>query len=147
RFEPAQPQTCADLPGRTCGWHHQRSFAHQRARWNANGKHLPDAAASVGTKQLRNLRRQHGPGGHLMMERGTTMLRNRVLIALSISTIGLLVVANFMIAAGPDTRVADAAMKGDRDQVRSLIKEAVDVNGAHGDGMTALHWAAQKGDA
>jgi ankyrin repeat protein len=38
-------------------------------------------------------------------------------------------------------------MKGDRDGVRSLLKQGVDVGAAHGDGMTALHWAAERGDA
>jgi ankyrin repeat protein len=47
-------------------------------------------------------------------------------------------------AAAP---VADAAMQGDRDAVRALLKQAADVNGAQGDGMTALHWAAMKNDA
>jgi ankyrin repeat protein len=78
---------------------------------------------------------------------GETMLRNRLFVGLSIAIAGLLAIAGFLIAAGPDSRVADAAMKGDRDLVRSLIKEAADVNAAQGDGMTALHWAAQKGDA
>jgi ankyrin repeat protein len=50
-------------------------------------------------------------------------------------------------AATTETRVADAAAKGDKDAVRSLIKQAVDVNAAQGDGMTALHWAALNGDA
>jgi ankyrin repeat protein len=43
--------------------------------------------------------------------------------------------------------VADAAMQGNRDAVRSLLKQAADVNAAQGDGMTALHWAAMKDDA
>jgi ankyrin repeat protein len=43
--------------------------------------------------------------------------------------------------------VADAAQQGDRDGVKSLIKQAADVNAAQGDGMTALHWAAMKNDA
>jgi len=47
-------------------------------------------------------------------------------------------------AAAP---VADAAMKGDTDAVRTLIKDGADVNAAQGDGMTALHWAARRGDA
>jgi ankyrin repeat protein len=42
--------------------------------------------------------------------------------------------------------VADAAMQGDRDAVRALLKQAADVNAAQGDGMTALHWAAMKND-
>jgi ankyrin repeat protein len=43
--------------------------------------------------------------------------------------------------------IADAAQRGDRDAVKALLKEAADVNGAQGDGMTGLHWAAIKGDA
>ncbi|MYG18370.1 MAG: ankyrin repeat domain-containing protein, partial [Gemmatimonadales bacterium] len=43
---------------------------------------------------------------------------------------------------GPDAPVADAAMRGDLDAVRSLLVAGEDVNGALGDGMTALHWAA-----
>ena len=38
-------------------------------------------------------------------------------------------------------------MNGDRDAVKTLLKQAADVNGAQGDGMTALHWAAMKNDA
>ena len=54
-----------------------------------------------------------------------------------------------MYAAAPavDTRVADAAMQGNRELVRTLLKQAVDVNAAQGDGMTALHWAASNDDA
>jgi uncharacterized protein len=43
--------------------------------------------------------------------------------------------------------LADAVMAGDRDAVRRLLKDAVDVNAAQGDGMTALHWAAMRDDA
>jgi ankyrin repeat protein len=50
-------------------------------------------------------------------------------------------------AADADRRVADAAMKGDRQAVRALIKQKADVNSAQGDGMTALHWAATNDDA
>ena len=48
------------------------------------------------------------------------------------------------LAAAADTRIADAAEQGDLKAVRSLIQEKADVNGAQGDGSTALHWAAQK---
>ncbi len=61
------------------------------------------------------------------------------LVGLVLSTILVLLTAN-------DTRVADAAMQGSRDVVRSLLKQAADVNAAQGDGMTALHWAASKDD-
>ena len=45
-----------------------------------------------------------------------------------------------------DTRVADASMRGDTAAVRTLLKEGAGVNAPGGDGMTALHWAAQHGD-
>ena len=46
-----------------------------------------------------------------------------------------------------ESPVADAAARGDRETVKSLLKQAADVNAAQGDGMTALHWAAMNGDA
>ncbi|WP_373067688.1 ankyrin repeat domain-containing protein [Gemmatimonas sp.] len=42
--------------------------------------------------------------------------------------------------------VAEAAMKGDIAKVRALLAQQSDVNVAQGDGMTALHWAADRGD-
>lgn len=45
------------------------------------------------------------------------------------------------------TAVADAAMKHDDAMVRKLITEGADVNIAQGDGMTALHWAAEHADS
>src|SRR4051812_45044696 len=52
-----------------------------------------------------------------------------------------------LLRAAPSAPVADAAMQGNKDEVRALLKQAADVNGAQGDGMTALHWAAMKDDA
>lgn len=49
--------------------------------------------------------------------------------------------------ATADSPVADAAMRGDTARVRVLLRQGADVNGAQGDGMTALHWAATRGDA
>ena len=46
-----------------------------------------------------------------------------------------------------ESTVADAAMRGDRMAVRTLLKQGADVNAPQGDGMTALHWAARQGDA
>src|SRR5438552_4462240 len=83
----------------------------------------------------------HRPGGRNLM------LRKSMMGGFCAGLIGVLCFAPFMAAAAGDTRVADAAMKGDKDAVRSLIKQAVDVNAAQGDGMTALHWAALNGDA
>lgn len=50
-------------------------------------------------------------------------------------------------AAPSNSPVADAAKRGDRDGVRALLQQGADVSAAHGDGMTALHWAAERGDA
>jgi len=63
-----------------------------------------------------------------------------------ISAFGALALS-VMLHAAPAATVADAAMQGNRDAVRSLLKQAADVNAAQGDGMTALHWAAMKDDA
>ena len=51
-------------------------------------------------------------------------------------------------AGAPDqSPVADAAMRGEVDHVRELLRSGEDVNAAQGDGMTALHWAAESGNA
>src|SRR6185295_19556938 len=53
-----------------------------------------------------------------------------------------------LAGAAPSTSpVADAAMRADKDGVRTLLKQGADVGAAQGDGMTALHWAAERGDA
>ena len=51
----------------------------------------------------------------------------------------------WMYAAAPSS-VAEAAMAGNRDAVRALLKDGADVNTAMGDGMTALHYAAARHD-
>jgi ankyrin repeat protein len=43
--------------------------------------------------------------------------------------------------------VAEAAMKSDLAAVKKLIAQGADVNEPQGDGMTALHWAAEHGDS
>ena len=48
-------------------------------------------------------------------------------------------------AVPPDSPVADAAMRGDAEEVYELLRAGADVNAAQGDGMTALHWAAENG--
>ena len=53
---------------------------------------------------------------------------------------GILFVAQAVVAG--DTRVADAASRDDIETVRALLRKGADVNGAQGDGSTALHWAA-----
>ena len=63
-------------------------------------------------------------------------------------TVGAALAMTAWLGAAPSpSSVADAAMKGDRDAVRSLLKQGADVSAAKGDGMTALHFAAERGDA
>jgi len=51
------------------------------------------------------------------------------------------------VAGSPvEAPVAEAAMRGDNETVRSLLRGGADVNAARGDGMTALHWAALNDD-
>src|SRR5215471_15803732 len=49
-------------------------------------------------------------------------------------------------ATAVDSRLSDAEMNGDRAAVQTLLKQKADVNGAQGDGSTALHWAAFRDD-
>jgi len=46
------------------------------------------------------------------------------------------------IAAAADLRLIDAVKSGNESEVRSLLRQHVDVNAAEGDGSTALHFAA-----
>ncbi|MDP3717617.1 MAG: ankyrin repeat domain-containing protein [Acidobacteriota bacterium] len=65
-------------------------------------------------------------------------------------SISLAIALVLTTALGAQQRVspiADAAMRGDQAAVRDLLKQGADVNGAQGDGMSALHWAAERGDA
>ena len=53
-----------------------------------------------------------------------------------------LCVAALAVSAERDTRIADAAQRGDRVAVEALLREKADVNSAGGDGSMARHWAA-----
>jgi hypothetical protein len=70
----------------------------------------------------------------------------KLMRTVQLSALGALALS-IMLHAAPTAAVADAAMQGNRDAVRVLLKQAADVNAAQGDGMTALHWAAMHGDA
>ena len=53
----------------------------------------------------------------------------------------------FLFAAVPaDAPIADASMRNDVAQVRLLVANGAELNAAHGDGMTGLHWAAENGN-
>ncbi len=45
-----------------------------------------------------------------------------------------------------DSLVADAAMVEDIERMTQLLQQGEDVNTAQGDGMTAIHWAAENGN-
>ena len=51
-----------------------------------------------------------------------------------------------LAASNSDTRLVDAARKGDGAAVRALLEQNVDVNAPQGDGATALHWAVHRSD-
>ena len=69
----------------------------------------------------------------------------RLLSGFFVSAMGALCLTAALSAAGV-APVAEAAKLGDKEAVRALLKQGVDVNAAEGDGMTALHWAARQGD-
>ena len=48
--------------------------------------------------------------------------------------------------AQAEPAIVDAARSGDLKTVRTLVRQAVDVDAAQPDGMTALHWAVQRRD-
>ncbi len=50
-------------------------------------------------------------------------------------------IASMTFWAAGRNDVADAAMKGDKAALRTLIQQKADVNAAQVDGATALHWA------
>lgn len=75
------------------------------------------------------------------------MVRLRVLAGVCGALLAALSFTTLVTARqAADTRLVEAAMRGDRTQVAALIKARADVNAAQGDGMTALHWAAEKND-
>jgi ankyrin repeat protein len=72
------------------------------------------------------------------------MMTRRLLV--STSALGALCLTALLHAAAPAASLVDAAMQDNKDAARTLLKQGADVNSAQGDGMTALHWAVQKGD-
>ena len=66
---------------------------------------------------------------------------------LCVKITGALCLSALLWGASPaDSPVADAAMRGDVEQVRVLLSQGADPDAAQGDGMTALHWAGENGD-
>ena len=67
--------------------------------------------------------------------------RTRFPVALAAMVLSLGLAA---ASPAPEAPVADAAAKGDVEAVRTLLRQGEDANTAQPDGMTALHWAAQR---
>lgn len=74
-------------------------------------------------------------------------VRNGYRLAVIASVLGASLALGAARTPTDESPVADAVMRGDSARVRVLIKQGLDVNAAQADGMTALHWAAQRGDA
>ena len=74
-----------------------------------------------------------------MRERRLTAARQLVVLGL--------VVLLYGAAVPPKAPLIDAVRQGDVATVRALLEGGSDVNAAQGDGMTALHWAAESGQA
>ena len=67
--------------------------------------------------------------------------RTRLNLPGTLFVVGLLSGATFL----SDVPLIDAARQGDAAAVESLLKQGTDPNIAAGEGMTALHWAAERG--
>jgi ankyrin repeat protein len=74
------------------------------------------------------------------------MMWNRHLEVAALTCAVALMSGALTFARSGDMRVVDAAMNRDAAAVQALLKQGADVNGAQGDGMTALHWAAAHDD-
>jgi len=64
-----------------------------------------------------------------------------------LGSLSLVVVLGAAMVTAQNAPIAAAAMNNDKDAVHALLKNGADVNAALGDGTTALHWAAMKGNA
>ena len=63
------------------------------------------------------------------------------------ASVALILVLSTPLSARQSAPVAGAAQSRDLAAVKALLQRGADVSEAQGDGMTALHWAAQNGDA
>src|ERR1700732_1089791 len=63
---------------------------------------------------------------------------------LAVTVVACLALSASAIGAG--SLVADAAMKGDKVALRTLLQQKANVNEAQADGATAIQWAAYRND-
>src|SRR5437667_3584691 len=71
------------------------------------------------------------------------MKRRTILLSFAVLLFGIASI-DFFAAGRSD--VADAAMKGDKAALRTLLQQKADVNAVQVDGATALHWAVYRDD-
>ncbi len=67
-----------------------------------------------------------------------------VSLGIAVVLVGSAPVSNSALS---EVSITEAARQGDAKAVKSLLDGGADVNAAQGDGMTALHWAAERGHA
>ena len=60
--------------------------------------------------------------------------------------VGCLLLLSVAVPVRAESRLVDAVQEGDREAVRSLLQEHVDVNVSRADGATALAWAVHRDD-
>ncbi len=63
--------------------------------------------------------------------------------------LGVVCLVPFLVGAGtfpPTDPIIEAARRGDVVELERLLEQGADVNSSRGDGMTALHFAAEQGD-
>lgn len=70
----------------------------------------------------------------------------RIRHALAAAAVVLVPAIYLTVLNAADSPVADAAMKGDKAAVQTLIKQKADVNLPQADGATAIQWAAYRND-
>src|SRR5262245_51779643 len=71
-------------------------------------------------------------------------MRQKIAVSASLAAFTLLLARS--VSGADDTRIVDAMARQNRDAVRALAKQGVDVNSRAADGTTALHWAAHWDD-
>jgi ankyrin repeat protein len=80
------------------------------------------------------------------MKRSTMRIQHAVAAAAVILVPAIYLVVSNAVLNAADSQVADAAMKGDKAAVQTLIKQKADVNLPQADGATAIQWAAYRND-
>jgi ankyrin repeat protein len=64
-----------------------------------------------------------------------------------IAALGVVFGMTAWLSAAPAVSVVDATRTGDAEALKTLLKQGADVNAPQADGMSALHWAAERGDS